>query len=198
MTAKPLRILVDLDGIVVDMLPAWLSQYWAEEALDHEEELGPEHITSWSVDGFVANPDGLNRIMNRRGFFEHLAPMDGATDGLKALCDRGHDVWVCTSPGTSVYAPTDKVLWCQRHLPFLPQKKIIIAAHKYVVRGDVLIDDSPKQVGEYREHWPAAKLFGISHPYNQDVRYDCTGDGWRDPRKAWETMVEGVDRLALG
>ena len=73
-----------------------------------------------------------------------------------------------------------------------------MAHKKYWVQVDVLIDDFPKSIRQYREVHPNANIFTIAYPYNEDVaKYtDLRLGSWRDPEVAWEAFVEAIDELS--
>ncbi len=75
------------------------------------------------------------------GFFENLKPMPGAIDSVNRLRSWA-DVYVLTSP--SVKNPlcyTEKRLWIEKYFDLEFCKKMIITAHKELIKGHILIDD---------------------------------------------------------
>lgn len=111
---KPLKILIDMDGVVVDF-----DRYCIDT------DLTPDEVKRWA------------------GAYREMEPMPGAIDGVRALIAAGHDVWLATKPPTGQpRAYADKVAWVMDNLPELT-RKIILTADKGMLRGDVLIDDQP-------------------------------------------------------
>lgn len=195
--SKPLTILVDLDGTVVDLMSVWLDCYNAEMAEDDEEV----HIENVSTELSKCCRAGkrVYEFLNRDGWFRHLPELDGAVDAVKELHDQGHRIIICTSPGQSVYAPSDKFAWVQDHMPFLKLPNDLIIAHdKHLICADVLIDDNPRKAGPFRKAWPASKVVGIAWPYNRNEAdlFDLRAADYLDTSLAWATMRSWVEKLA--
>jgi 5'(3')-deoxyribonucleotidase len=195
--SKPLTILVDLDGTVVDLMSVWIDCYNAEMAED-DEEVRIEDVAG-QLDKHVKAGKRIYDFLNREGWFRHLPELDGAVAAVEALHQQGHRIVICTSPGKSLYAPSDKFAWVDEHMPFLKLPDDLIIAHdKHLVCADVLIDDNPRKAGPYKERWPEAKVIGMAWPYNRaEARlFDLRADSYLDPRKSWATMRDWVEKLA--
>lgn len=83
--------------------------------------------------------------MYEPGFFEELKPMPGARTFVSKLLDAGFwDVHILTQPvALSPISYTEKATWVREHFPELITK-ITMTQNKFLLRGDVLIDDSEK------------------------------------------------------
>lgn len=89
----------------------------------------------------------------------NLEPKVGAVYGVRKL-DTIANVYFCTSPVES--SPTwdyDRRLWLTKYfgkdymgVPF--GRKAIFAKFKYLVRGDVFVDDKPSNVKDWAKAWP--------------------------------------------
>jgi 5'(3')-deoxyribonucleotidase len=194
---KQLTLLFDLDGMITDLYGTWLPTYNAEMAEDDEED-----IEASTIDGplhhAVRNASGLWEIMNREGFFEHLLPLPGGVEAVAWAHGRGHHCKILSSPGRSVFAPTEKTKWVLKHMPFLNQDDIMIANNKHLVWGDAFFDDSVKKIDNWKKKWPEGAAMGIAWPYNEDADYDLRADGWEDTEAAWNTLKLGIEQLEDG
>lgn len=187
---KKLRIIVDLDSIVVDFMEGLWDSIEAEHGI---------RGTTDTVTDFYGLHKGLpddfkgdtNSHFHRPGFFEGLQPLAGAIEGLKRLTAAGHEIVIASSHCTP-HSAAEKILWCKEQLPFVDQKKIFIGHSKYMISGDVLIDDHIANAKAFREAQPNALILTIAYPYNKDDGdvYHQRVDGHRDPGKAWEEIVE--------
>lgn len=184
-------ILCDLDSILADILTPWLRSY----NRDYSDTLTVDRIPSWDFHNIVKPECGtkIYDYLREPGFFENLKPLPGAIEAVQALRSAGHDFLVLTAGADVEDAATQKVRWCKRYLDLSP-KQVIVTPRKELVRGDVLIDDSPEQIKKYRGAWGQAPLIlTISYPYNECVRGDCWRfKGWDDTADSWFMMTEWI------
>ncbi len=191
-----LHILVDMDAIVVDLLPVWLSRYNAE----WDDNVQTADIYDYDTSKCVKSECGVKVFgyLNEPGLFTDLPEIPGAVKVLKRLHGDGHEITIVTAP---VEAPTchgEKAVWLKNHMPFLNRKDLIAAHKKHHVHGDVLIDDSPANLRDYRIRWPQAKTMAIGYPYNEVIRelVDVYADGHRDFEAAWDKIEQSILALA--
>ncbi len=77
------------------------------------------------------------------GFFLRLAPLPGALDGIRALA-KHFDTWILTRPSTpNPLCYTEKRVRVEEHLGPDWVERLIMCPDKSLLRGDVLIDDTP-------------------------------------------------------
>jgi 5'-nucleotidase len=158
---------VDQDGVLADWGKTWdktLALYGASYAI-------PRHANQRSFDlktGLNSDDKAMvNRVMETPGFYADLEPIPGAVKALKEMLADGHDIAIVTSPYYS--NPTciaDKIEWVRRNLGQSWVSRIILAADKTRVSGDVLIDDKPAITGARIPDWEHV-LF--DQPYNHEV-----------------------------
>lgn len=194
---KKFKILIDMDGIVVDLLPDWLALYNE----DWDDELGPENITSWDTHKHVKPECGgkVYELLNEPLFFRWLRPVDGAIEGVLKLKAQGHEIKFATAspcPG----ACTDKADWIEEHFPGVFSHRDVIFAHEKVtwLDADILIDDRPDTIIEWANSGRTAAT--IAHPYNLCAALHAkiyAQDIFR-PLVAWNTLVHSIKLLSDG
>ena len=162
-----MNILVDLDNTLADFegnfLRVWREHYPELPWVPREER---QHFYQHKD-----YPDEHKKIVRAvaatKGFFCDLEPISGGLEALQEMEDMGWDVHICTS---SYYNYTEcvqcKYAWVQKHLGQKWQKRVIIAADKTLVRGDVLIDDRPYIKGDHKPVW---EYILYDQPYNRKV-----------------------------
>lgn len=183
-----MKVAIDMDGILADLLPAWLSTYngaW-------DDSIDVEDIGTWNVHEHVKDTCGtaVYEILEESGFFDGLPPIPGAIPAVTALKGSGHEVVICTASANADSARA-KVEWVIRHLGHLGmgRRDMFIAHKKHWIGADVLIDDSPNNIRKWTDTGRPAMT--IAYPYNESVRDLCEvyADGYRDTLKAWDEIV---------
>lgn len=164
-----MRILLDMDGVTVDIYPVWLeliNRYY-------HEGLKVSDLIEWDFAKFCKNatPDQVYGFLSEPGFFRHLPPMPGAMMAVRNLIAAGHEIVFVTA---CTHGHTDKRAWIKRHFPTFPMRNIIFAERKELVRGDILIDDNQDNLKAWGAENPdgAAICYGQPHNRNYDgLRY---------------------------
>ena len=179
-----MRILVDMDDTIEQLLEAWVRR--ANEKFGRDVSL--DEITGWNV---AAPYSGLTRediygVTYEPGFWSGVKPMPGAAESLKHFMDEGHEVYIVTA--TEIEHVEEKMKGLLfRYFPFLSWNQVIITGRKQLIRGDVLIDDGIHNLegGDYRKI-----LF--TAPHNRF--YDAEANGMTRVN-TWEEVVEIIDRM---
>lgn len=148
MDCKKPVFLIDLDCIMVDMLPPWLRRY--------NEECGTNiqlsDIKDYDVGLVCTDQKTLYSILDEPGFFYHMDPMPGAAKYFQKLVDDGYNVFIVTQPSRrSEMAIRDKKRWVSRHLKKYDLTNMFFCHHKEQIRGDVLFDDKPAHLQNWKE-----------------------------------------------
>lgn len=119
------RVLIDLDGVVVDF-----ASFMQKNGMTSAE------------------------VKKLPGAYLSMPAMPGALDAVRSIIGAGYEVWIATKPPTGVpYAYSDKAAWVMNYLPEL-KRRIIVTHHKGMLGrpGDILIDDRPHKAfcGEFQ------------------------------------------------
>ena len=103
---------------------------------------------------FVSGIDQLSETQKREyaerfdevpGIFSLMAPMPKAIESYHHLA-KNHDVFILsTAPWENASAWSDKLKWVKKYLGDVAEKRLILTHHKYLVQGDILIDDRRKR-----------------------------------------------------
>jgi 5'(3')-deoxyribonucleotidase len=178
---KPI-ILLDVDGVLADFV-GHLSATCS--ALD--VSMPPPGAWSFDFRSFLTNKQRktaigvLSDARSDGGHFARTLPViEGAQDAVERLRLHG-SVYIVTTPWES--NPTwesERRAWLLRNFDVRPNH-IVSTAAKYLVRGDLFVDDKPEHVAEWSaEHRNGhARLFNqphnVSAPMNlmRVARWDC-------------------------
>ena len=158
------------------------------------------------MDGVLADFDmaaDLHPNKNVKGFrpdleldFTTFNPIPGAIEAVKELIDMGHDVYFATTaPWDKPESWAQKRIWIGKHFPEM-RKRLIITAHKNLLKGDVLIDD---------HLWNGAKDFEGLHIHFGQIKRKLTEiihgtvieEKWSTYNwKDWENVIKYIkDKL---
>lgn len=166
-------VLLDVDGVLANFIEASLRVLRAVGvSAEHDD------VTSWHLEdslGLTNKQRGwLMEAWSEPGFCSMIPPYAGAREGVDALREVA-DVYAVTAPMWS--SPTwqgERTEWLVKHFAF--DRKDVVSTHaKYLVAGDVLVDDKPETVAKWRQ-W--GRITGRGHtglgvlwdrPYNRNT-----------------------------
>lgn len=180
-----MRVLIDMDEVLVSFVPK--AVYYFNKLTG--ESLRPDDITTWDLPGERRVWDEIFRIPS---FFRDLPWEHHCTeDTLRKWAREGHDLRIVTSPA-SWEACADKYGWVHTHLKIpgiIPSMdKLVITRDKSIVTGDVLIDDSPKNLEAHE-----AVRIAYDKPWNRGFDADFRARDWN---QLWGLDLESLaDRV---
>ena len=189
-----MRILVDMDNIIADILTPWLKSYnWK-----FNDHLTVSDIKEWEMVRVVKPEcgDKIFSFIHEPDFYLNLDPLPGAIEGVKALTDAGEEVVVCTS-SPSGCAMWEKERWLRKHFPFLnTHKQYGCWTHKSWIRCTAIIDDCPATIRAFAEEQPDTIRATITWPWTASVASLChiNAEDWQDTAKAWKTLVQELTK----
>jgi 5'-nucleotidase len=180
--------LVDMDCILVDMLGTWLKRYNELSG----ERVSVKDIVQYEVRNFIKKPNLLDVALHEKGFFLNLPPMPGAIKYFQKMLDDGYDLVIVTQPPRKAdYSIKEKRQWIQERFPNYDLSNMIFCHRKNLIRGDLLIDDKPGHLLEWKSMNPKGIITTITHPYNHDVKVNARFD---DKHTAWKEFYEFVKK----
>lgn len=154
-----LRIIVDMDGVLCDLIGKWFTTYNEE----YQDSLTAEQMTVWGPHHYARAGKRIYKYLSQPGFFRDLAPLPGAVSGMRWLVESGLDVVIVTAARRG---HRDKLGWISEHLPFLPRDNVIFAHRKELVRADIMFDDAPHNLENFARY---GQPIAMAHPYNANV-----------------------------
>jgi 5'(3')-deoxyribonucleotidase len=181
----PFRILVDTDEVLADFGTPAL------RLMSHilDREVTRDSFTKWDLfeDLSKEEVDRLFSHFNCAGFCSDLEILEGAKEGVAELQKLG-DVYVVTSPIYS--SPTwthERNAWLYKHFG-IPSKKVVHTSAKYMIRGDVLLDDRPDNL----HVWMAENPRGLPLLWHIPNTSSISTQGVRV--RTWDQVVELVSQ----
>ena len=186
-----IRVAIDMDAIVANLLGKWLRVYNEENG----DDLGIAQIGSFDVH-LYADPEvgkGIYNILERPGFFDDVDVIPGAIDGVRCLRDIGCDVVFASAPAGPDSARA-KLEWLERHFG-VNRREVFLCHRKDWIEADILIDDKPSTLAKWAQKGRVA--MGIRYPYNGSVAGVChlLAESWQNTENAWSRIVQEVARI---
>lgn len=155
-------ILLDVDGVLADFAGALLA--WAGPVYSREQ------LTEWDLTkalGLEDRQQEFDAVASEPGFCESLPLIDGAQVFVEELRSFA-EIIVVTSPYSAAKLWTfERLRWLEKHFA-ITKHDVIFAKRKYLVRGDLMIDDGPHNIDEFLRR--DLKGILIDQPWNRDHR----------------------------
>jgi 5'-nucleotidase len=169
-------VLVDIDGVCIDMLPELLKYYNSE----YDDNVQVADITDWGITNFIKPECGekIYKWFYDPILYEQALPIPGALDGIEKLKSMGCRVVYVTS-GVN----TGKIDCMKRH-GFLDPKRfsdpdLIIAHDKSFIHGDFMVDDYIKNL-KSNNHTAYRILFTQLHNIEVEWPLPYRANGWNE------------------
>lgn len=155
--------LVDMDGTLCDFDAAIKDALLKLRAPNEEDD----KLFSEKLPHIKARWD---LIKSQPGFWRNLKPLESGFRILDILRELEFDIHILTKgPAKSTNAWTEKVEWCQEHVP---DASVHITQDKGLVYGKVLVDDYPNYIDRWLEWRPRGLVIMPSHDWNKDYKHD--------------------------
>ncbi|XP_077019943.1 5'(3')-deoxyribonucleotidase, cytosolic type [Tamandua tetradactyla] len=198
--ARPVRVLVDMDGVLADfeagLLRAFRRRFPREPHVPLEERRG-----FFASEQYRAlRPDLAEKVASvykAPGFFLDLEPIPGALEALREMSSMDNtQVFICTSPLRMYdHCVGEKYRWVEKHLGPQFVERIILTRDKTVILGDLLIDDKDTIQGQ--EETPSWEHILFTCCHNQHLALPPTRKrllSWRDN---WREIIDSKRGAAL-
>lgn len=173
---KEFTILVDVDDVLLDTL------YWWVDALNikYGTSVNPLTITDWEISTAfpTLSRDEIYSPLFDCDFWKYVKPKPDAPYYLKRLIDDGYKIIIVTN----TYKETAEFKFNNAlfpNFPYLRNADIVLTDKKYLVKGDILIDDYLKNLVSSNWH---PIMFDAPHnrKYNCDMFGIYRAKSWED------------------
>lgn len=159
-------ILLDVDGVIADFLTPFIALGNKISGLSLQES----DIKDWEVADIFPEQYRKQIVQEAKaqGFCSNILPYPRAIEAVKSLKILG-DIYVVTSPWHSQTWVYERSEWLNKYFDF-DRRKIIYTSSKYLVRGDILIDDKVDTVEKWIELNPSSIGFIWESPYSRGYK----------------------------
>jgi len=106
-----------------------------------------------AFDQHIRDRPGIQYPQSQQGFFSSLPEVSGGIAAVKALIDsEKYDPYILSAPSLkNPLSYTEKRLWIEDKFGYDFVDRLILCAHKGLLKGDILIDDNHR--GRGQEHF---------------------------------------------
>lgn len=175
-----MMVLLDVDGPVCD---------WLGGALEVVEDVTGkrfyrDEVRNWlmfhTLGLTAAQVREIEHEIDQPGWCAALKPTLGAYEGVEALRDLGYVVHYVTSPWITAKNWTyERTEWLVRHNFAAGAHHVTHTSAKYLLQGDIFVDDHPGNVNLWQASNKAGQGLLWSAPYNRFAEGYRVG-GWDD------------------
>lgn len=170
-----MTIFIDMDDVLADTYGKHIELYNHE----YSQKLTLEHVNGGEVWQNVPeeHQESIHRHVHEKGFFRHLNPIHDSIEVVKELSEK-HEVYIASAAMQFPNSLLEKSEWLDEHMPFIDWQHRILCGHKYILRGDLLIDDRAYNLEKF-----VGDTILFTSPHNRHVKgYDRVFD--------WKTIGE--------
>ena len=156
MNEKKITILIDQDDVLAEYIKGVTKAFNDK----YKASIDAEECTSWNL--YSVFGEEVETVMHEPDLFRHLEPVKNALEVFERLYRSNlFEMYIVTAANPkSVDA---KFEWIKEHLPFFPEDRVIICKRKYMVKGDILLDDGMHNIEEFLESGGTPIIFDRPH-----------------------------------
>jgi 5'(3')-deoxyribonucleotidase len=132
------QLLVDMDGVLANVYSQFLNLEFKETGVKQNIE---------SLSGKIEADAFLNyeRSVHSMNFFRKAPVIPDSIEGLKYLNNK-YRVLIVSSAMEFPHSLIEKYEWLIEFYPFISWKQFVFCGEKASVKGDIMIDDHPKNL----------------------------------------------------
>lgn len=137
--SKNYIVLVDLDDVLDDLLPAWVSKINELYSLNVDYK----DIVEWDMKKAFPSlsTEEIYAPLLIEDFWKDVKPVENSIMYFQTLYEEGYNIKICTaSCPTAIHYKYKHFI--QKYLPFITYKDIICIYDKQLILGNVLLDDN--------------------------------------------------------
>lgn len=153
MENKNFRILIDLDDTITNFLEEVINEYNKTYGTSHSID----EVTEWVIPSSFEH--GLFSVLELTNILTMITPKLDSIEYINKWIDEGYDVFIVSDCCNRYQSYRDKLRWLKTYIPKFDLSHFIPCKEKYVIQGDILIDDNLDNLNKW----------SLNNPYGHDL-----------------------------
>lgn len=153
MENKNFRILIDLDDTITNFLEEVINEYNKTYGTSHSID----EVTEWVIPSSFEY--GLFSVLELTNILTMITPKLDSIEYINKWIDEGYDVFIVSDCCNCYQSYRDKLKWLKTYIPKFDLSHFIPCKEKYVIQGDILIDDNLDNLNKW----------SLNNPYGHDL-----------------------------
>ena len=164
MENKNFRILIDLDDTITNFLEEVINEYNKTYGTSHSID----EVTEWVIPSSFEY--GLFSVLELTNILTMITPKLDSIEYINKWIDEGYDVFIVSDCCNRYQSYRDKLEWLKTYIPKFDLSHFIPCKEKYVISGDVLIDDNLDNLEKWSLHNPYGMDLLMTAQHNKKIQ----------------------------
>lgn len=164
MENKNFRILIDMDDVITCYLEDVVKEYNKIYGTSHSIE----EITSWEIPSSFEY--GLFSVHKKSNILTTITPKLNSIEYINKWINEGYDVFIVSDCCNCANSYGEKLEWLETHIPKFDLSHFIPCKNKYVIQGDILIDDNLDNLEKWSLHNPYGMDLLMTAQHNKGIQ----------------------------
>lgn len=164
MENKDFRILIDMDDTITNFLEEVINEYNKTYGTNHLID----EVTEWVIPSSFEY--GLFSVLELTNILTMITPKLDSIEYINKWIDEGYDVFIVSDCCNRYQSYRDKLKWLKTYIPKFDLSHFIPCKEKYVISGDVLIDDNLDNLEKWSLHNPYGMDLLMTAQHNKGIQ----------------------------
>lgn len=164
MKNKNFRILIDMDSTITCFLEDVINEYNKIYGTNHSID----EVTEWVIPSSFEY--GLFSVLEKTNILTMITPKLDSIEYINKWIDEGYDVFIVSDCCNRYQSYRDKLKWLKTYIPKFDLSHFIPCKEKYVISGDVLIDDNLDNLEKWSLHNPYGMDLLMTAQHNKGIQ----------------------------
>ncbi len=164
MENKDFRILIDMDDTITNFLEEVINEYNKTYGTNHSID----EVTEWVIPSSFEY--GLFSVLELTNILTMITPKLDSIEYINKWIDEGYDVFIVSDCCNRYQSYRDKLKWLKTYIPKFDLSHFIPCKEKYVISGDVLIDDNLDNLEKWSLHNPYGMDLLMTAQHNKGIK----------------------------
>lgn len=164
MKNKDFRILIDMDDTVTNFLEEVIIEYNKVYGTNHSIN----EITEWVIPSSFEY--GLFSVLEKSDILATITPKLDSIEYINKWIDEEYDVFIVSDCCNCSNSYGEKLEWLKTYIPKFDLSHFIPCKEKYIISGDVLIDDNLDNLNKWSLHNPYGMDLLMTAQHNKEIK----------------------------